>query len=832
MKTQLHRKPLRGKALFLLASIFMLFFTMESRAQGCFAGFSYYTTGNVVVFIDSSFVNQPDSITSYAWAFGDNSFGTGPSVVTHQYNAAGTYTACLTITTALGCVNTSCQQIFISGNPCTLTANILPDSSGTGLYVATSGGTPPYTYLWSTGSTNFSISTLLPGLYCVTVTDINGCSATDCDSSGAPGCNPYFGYTNQGSIIGFQNYSSGTYDSLMWDFGDGQFSNLLNPVHTYTLAGVYTVCLILYDNGSACNSYCQSVVIQPPFNSTLCGSVFVDVNGNGVFDSTDTYLSNQYIAIYGNGFQFTALTDSNGNYSVNVPAGTYTISYCPNNFGAMVTLPIDSSPFCGVYYSVTVTANQTLCGYNFAIQYTSVTIEGTVFADLNNNGILDVNESGIPYQLVSVGAYNAYTNSNGQYSIFIPAGTYSITYSPQGAYAPYALTTPGSISLNAGTVGSTYSGNNFGLNIPPGTTDISVMIFPHTTVTPGFPAWYDIYICNNGVTPVAANVTMLYDPALIFNYANPTEATLNTTTHTITWVTPVITPGNCETIWVDFDADSALALNVPTLEFVSAYPVSGSDIDLSNNTDTVHQVSGGSWDPNNKLSIQTNTTDPNKQFVSSVNPNQEIQYTVNFQNTGTGPAVNVVVIDQLSGDLDANSFQLAATSHPCTVTRSGSQVNYTFSNIMLPDSGSNQVGSHGFISFKANANSNLTAGTVLSDNASIYFDFNTAVVTGNTHIVMIDPLGVSENENVLHTINTYPNPVKDQTTIDYTLSSEGQVILDVMDMNGKVCKQLVNEKQGTGAYSVNWTSELQAGHYLVRLQVDGAVSMTKISVVK
>ena len=45
--------------------------------------------------------------------------------------------------------------------------------------VSASGGTAPYTYLWSTGATTMSISNLTAGSYSVTVTDANGCT-DDC----------------------------------------------------------------------------------------------------------------------------------------------------------------------------------------------------------------------------------------------------------------------------------------------------------------------------------------------------------------------------------------------------------------------------------------------------------------------------------------------------------------------------------------------------------------------------------------------------------------------------------------------------------------------------
>jgi hypothetical protein len=46
--------------------------------------------------------------------------------------------------------------------------------------------------------------------------------------------------------VQFTNLSVGSWDSLLWNFGDGGFSIEENPIYTYLDAGIYTVILYLY----------------------------------------------------------------------------------------------------------------------------------------------------------------------------------------------------------------------------------------------------------------------------------------------------------------------------------------------------------------------------------------------------------------------------------------------------------------------------------------------------------------------------------------------------------------------------------------------------------
>ena len=52
--------------------------------------------------------------------------------------------------------------------------------------------------------------------------------------------------------VDFENLSLGA-DDVIWDFGDGNTSNLLNPSHTYISKGVYDVKLNVFNNTTGCS---------------------------------------------------------------------------------------------------------------------------------------------------------------------------------------------------------------------------------------------------------------------------------------------------------------------------------------------------------------------------------------------------------------------------------------------------------------------------------------------------------------------------------------------------------------------------------------------------
>ena len=116
-------------------------------------------------------------------SFGGYTFSwtTGSTGTVINSLCAATYT--VTVTDLFGCTAqntitvTEPTQIALTGSTTASNCN-QPDGSAT---LVAAGGTGAYTYLWSPGGqTTVTATNLIPGLYCVTATDANGCFDSIC----------------------------------------------------------------------------------------------------------------------------------------------------------------------------------------------------------------------------------------------------------------------------------------------------------------------------------------------------------------------------------------------------------------------------------------------------------------------------------------------------------------------------------------------------------------------------------------------------------------------------------------------------------------------------
>ncbi len=222
----------------------------------------------------------------------------------------------------------------------------------------------------------------------------------------------------------------------------------------------------------------------------------------------------------------------------------------------------------------------------------------------------------------------------------------------------------------------------------------------------------------------------------------------------------------------------------------------------------------GSFDPNDKTGYPLGFGPQH-----GILPGQKINYVIRFQNTGTAEAYNVVVRDTLETDLDILSIVMGPVSHNYTFQiKSPRVLEWTFANIMLPDSNSNEEESHGFITFTINQINGLLNGTEITNSAAIYFDSNDPVITNTTlhtindqlHIIAgTEQLANESSRNDL--IRVYPNPVNSFLTV--VKYETGIMPYEITDIIGrKVSEGLLTQPQ-----SLIDVGQMPSGIYFLRI---------------
>lgn len=165
-----------------------------------------------------------------------------------------------------------------------------------------------------------------------------------------------------------------------------------------------------------------------------------------------------------------------------------------------------------------------------------------------------------------------------------------------------------------------------------------------------------------------------------------------------------------------------------------------------------------SYDPNDKK------VSPTGQGVEHfIRGEEQLTYTIRFQNLGNAPAEDVKVIDTLSEHLDPSTFRLLSQSHPCEILREGQILTFRFDNIFLPDSLSDPEGSNGHIVFSLYPDRGLPPLTLIENQGYIYFDSNPAIITNVAYNRIEDTSSTFTTSG--SKIIVYPNPANDQLFI-------------------------------------------------------------------
>ena len=174
----------------------------------------------------------------------------------------------------------------------------------------------------------------------------------------------------------------------------------------------------------------------------------------------------------------------------------------------------------------------------------------------------------------------------------------------------------------------------------------------------------------------------------------------------------------------------------------------------------------------------------------SIKANQDLEYTISFQNLTGDTVFNVYIEDILDPSLDLATIQPGPSSHNYIMTITDERtIRFDFYNIKLLDSESAFDRSHGFVSYKVSQLGDLPTGTVIGNTAQIYFDYDTQVSTNLVdHLIGEDFIEIVLSDQIVlldDELITAPNPASDMMRIEVPAELD-DVSYVVYDINGRI----------------------------------------------
>ncbi|MEM6262560.1 MAG: PKD domain-containing protein [Bacteroidota bacterium] len=350
-------------------------------------------------------------------------------------------------------------------------------------------------------------------------------------------------------------------------------------------------------------------------------------------------------------------------------------------------------------------------------------IRGTLYHDVNGNCIKDAGEIPVSFAMVDLTPGGAVmTDVNGDYVIRADSGTFTLDVWPR-SFTTINCPVSGNHVLNFSGLSSDTSGLDFALDID-SIQDLAVTL-RSTIARPGRALRYYLGYRNNGYRVMNGSVELEHDSLVSFIGATPGQNSYSAANRQLTWNFTNLLPAEFRQITIDVVVDSTVQVGDTLVTDASVLPVAG-DTTPGNNVIQFVDTVRTSFDPNTKQVFPKGIG-----MRGFIEPTEnEMDYTVRFQNTGNDTAFFVVIRDTLDSDLDVSSIQIEGYSHDFSLNIEDDEVLvFTFANINLPDSSTDFTGSQGFVAYSINHDGTLPVGTEINNRAAIYFDFNAPIIT-------------------------------------------------------------------------------------------------------
>ena len=266
---------------------------------------------SLFVFTDQSVSDGINSLSKWVWDYGDGNIDTLTAPpYQHRYADSGTYNIRLTVFDTRGCYDTAFKAASVLIGKPYADFNLLDSIRCTASAVSfgnLSAGLS-LTYNWDFGDGNTSNQTAPTHLYAtegvytvsLNVKDMFGCTDTIVKTSVVTISNPVAAFSISDSVatcpplpVQVTNSSSG-YNTITWNFGDGNTSALDQPFHLYTVPGQYDLVLIIQGYGNCFDTAKRSISIKGPYGTLQYtpdkGCFPVPVSFNAVAQNTISYV--------------------------------------------------------------------------------------------------------------------------------------------------------------------------------------------------------------------------------------------------------------------------------------------------------------------------------------------------------------------------------------------------------------------------------------------------------------------------------------------------------------------------------------------------------------
>lgn len=450
------------------------------------------------------------------------------------------------------------------------------------------------------------------------------------------------------------------------------------------------------------------------------------------------------------------------------------------------------------------------------VPFNYLKLRGTVYFDQNQNGSRDPGDygmTGFTLQRAPAGIYSQ-TNNLGNYLFIADSGWHTVSVLYNTDWQVTSDSTSYAVYLNTLTMDSL----DFGMY------PVNNVYQLETTLTSSIPrcnnyVHFYIHYTNTGTVPTSGTVRFIMDPQLVMDTVSPPYTTYSN--DTIEWTFANLMPFEQRSVHV---TTTSFGLTIGDTIFNCGQVLYDNGLSGGVSEECEYQEVVCSWDPNDKAVKPEGVDVPHYTLLTDT-----LVYTIRFQNTGNDTAFVVRVRDTLDVALNPATFRFKASSHLVDITHgpNGAML-FTFNNILLPDSATDEPGSNGFIKYSVRPYANTPVGTEVYNTAHIFFDYNPPIITNTTFNTLVDVIGLSEPGDSESQLEIFPNPVQENAVIRFSglLPQNNSIV--IYDVNGKtMMKKLLMISNQT----VLNTADLSQGVYHCVLYNESGIAIGRTSFV-